>query len=192
MSSPTPVALSVRDATAADAAACAALYAPYVRGTTISFEEEAPDAAEVARRIARAQERHAWIVAEEPGAGDSGGDGPRVVAYAYAGPFSGRAAYRWSCEVSVYAELGRRRSGVGRLLYGELFARLGRRGYRSLFAGVAEPNAASAGLHAAMGFERVGTYRRVGFKHGAWRDVTWWQRALGEDGPAGEPPAEPR
>ncbi|WP_432535091.1 GNAT family N-acetyltransferase [Kineococcus arenarius] len=187
MSSPTPVALSVRDATAADAAACAALYAPYVRETTISFEYDPPDEAELARRIARAQERHAWVVAEEATA-----DGPHVVAYAYAGPFSGRAAYRWSCEVSVYAELGRRRSGVGRLLYGELFARLERRGYRSLFAGVAEPNPASAGLHAAMGFERVGTYRRVGFKHGAWRDVTWWQRTLGEDGPAGEPPAEPR
>ncbi|WP_337060134.1 GNAT family N-acetyltransferase [Kineococcus sp. G2] len=187
MSSPAPAALSVRDATADDAAACAALYAPYVRETAISFESEPPDAAELARRIARAQERHAWVVAEEPGE-----RGPRVVAYAYAGPFSGRAAYRWSCEVSVYAELGRRRSGVGRLLYGELFARLERRGYRSLFAGVAEPNEASAGLHAAMGFERVGTYRRVGFKHGAWRDVTWWQRTLGEDGLAGEPPAEPR
>ncbi|WP_432483633.1 GNAT family N-acetyltransferase [Kineococcus esterisolvens] len=185
---PHPVPLTVRDATVADAAACAALYAPYVRETTISFESDPPDAAEVARRIARAQEEHAWLVAEETTA-----DGPRVVAYAYAGPFSGRAAYRWSCEVSVYAELGRRRSGVGRLLYGALFERLEQRGYRAVFAGVAEPNGASAGLHAAMGFEPVGTYRRVGWKHGAWRDVTWWQRTLGEDREApGEAPAEPR
>ncbi|WP_432572563.1 GNAT family N-acetyltransferase [Kineococcus sp. SYSU DK005] len=186
MSSPTP--LTVRDATPADAAACAAIYAPYVRATAVSFEEEAPGEAELARRIAAAQERHAWLVAEE-----RTGEGPRVLAYAYAGPFSGRAAYRWSCEASVYAELGRRRTGAGRLLYGALFERLERRGYRAVFAGVAEPNEASAGLHRATGFEPVGTYRRVGFKHGAWHDVTWWQRRLGEDREEpGRAPAEPR
>ncbi|WP_432496577.1 GNAT family N-acetyltransferase [Kineococcus gypseus] len=180
--------LSVRDATPDDAGACAALYAPYVRGTAVSFEEEPPDAAEVGRRIARAQQRHAWLVAEEAGA-----DGPRVVAYAYAGPFAARPAYRWSCEVSVYAETGRRRTGAGRLLYGELLARLERRGYHAVLAGVTEPNPASTGLHVATGFERVGTYRRVGFKHGAWHDVTWWQRRLGEDaGVGGRAPAEPR
>ncbi|NAZ86986.1 GNAT family N-acetyltransferase [Kineococcus sp. T90] len=179
--------MTVRDAVAADAAACAAIYAPYVRGTVVSFEAEAPDAAELARRIAAAQERHAWLVAEE-----GAPQGPRVVAYAYAGPFSGRAAYRWSCEVSVYAETGRRRTGAGRLLYAALLQRLEQRGYRAAFAGVAEPNPASSGLHRATGFEPVGTYRRVGFKHGAWRDVTWWQRPLGVDDPHGAAPAEPR
>ena len=51
------------------------------------------------------------------------------------------------------------------------------------------PNEASEGLHRALGFEPVGTYRRIGYKHGAWHDVAWTQRVIagGED-----PPVEPR
>jgi phosphinothricin acetyltransferase len=58
-------------------------------------------------------------------------------------------------------------------------------------AGMTLPNDASVGLHRALGFEPVGTYRRIGFKHGAWHDVAWVQRALadGQDPPADEPPA---
>ena len=51
------------------------------------------------------------------------------------------------------------------------------------------PNEASAGLHGALGFEPVGVYRRVGWKHGAWHDVAWMQRALGADE---DPPVKPR
>lgn len=93
----------VRDAAAEDAEACAAIYAPYVTGTTITFETEAPGVPEMAARIAEAQREHAWVVLEEDG---------RVVGYAYGGPFKTRAAYRWSCEVSVYLELGDRKSVV--------------------------------------------------------------------------------
>jgi phosphinothricin acetyltransferase len=169
----------VRDAVAADAAACAAIYAPYVRETAISFETEAPDADEVARRIADAQREHAWLVLCEDG---------RVVGYAYGGPFRQRAAYRWACEVSVYLERGRRRTGAGRALYEALLPRLAARGYRTALAGMTLPNEASVGLHRALGFEPVGTFRRVGYKHGAWHDVAWAQIVLtGGD----EPPADP-
>ena len=92
--------------------------------------------------------------------------------------------------MSVYLEPGRRRTGAGRLLYGALFDRLAARGYRRALAGVALPNEASLGLHRALGFADVGTYRRVGWKGGAWHDVTWLQRDLGHD--ADGPPAEPR
>lgn len=98
--------------------------------------------------------------------------------YAYAGPFKARAAYRWSCEVSVYLELGRRRTGGGWLLYEALFAHLAERGFRTAVAGLTLPNDASVGLHRAMGFESVGTYRRIGWKNGAWRDVAWVQRTI--------------
>ncbi|MHB8243301.1 MAG: GNAT family N-acetyltransferase, partial [Solirubrobacteraceae bacterium] len=99
-----------------------------------------------------------------------------------------RAAYRWACEVSVYLEVSRRRTGGGKALYEALFAQLAERGLRMAVAGMTLPNEASEGLHRAMGFEPVGTYRRIGFKQGAWHDVAWMQRALiaGED-----PPAEP-
>lgn len=165
----------IRDATRDDAAACAAIYAPYVRDTAITFECDPPSPEEMARRIADARRTHAWVVLE---------DGGRVVGYAYSGPYKQRAAYQWSCEVSVYVELGRRRSGAGRALYEALFARLAERGYRTLVAGTTLPNDASVGLHRAMGFEPVGTYRRIGWKHGAWHDVAWTQRRLvPADGP---------
>ena len=169
----------IRDATERDAEACAAIYAPYVTGTAITFENEAPTAAEMAARIADAQRAHAWLVLC---------DGGRVAGYAYGHEFKERAAYRWSCEVSVYLEPGRRRTGAGRALYGALFDRLARRGFRTALAGMTLPNEASVGLHRALGFEPVGTYRKIGWKHGAWHDVAWAQRpiATGED-----PPPEP-
>jgi L-amino acid N-acyltransferase YncA len=172
--------MTIRDATPADAGGCVAVYAPYVHDTAVTFELEAPDAATMAARIAAAQARWAWLVAE---------DAENVVGYAYAGEYKTRAAYRWACEVSVYLEPGLRRTGLGRSLYEALFARLAARGYRTAVAGMTLPNDASAGLHRALGFEPVGTYRRVGWKHERWHDVAWVQRTLLD---APDPPAEPR
>lgn len=169
----------IRDATVADAAACSAIYAPYVSSTATTFETEAPGAAEFGRRIEVALASHAWVVLAESG---------RVVGYAYGTEFKSRAAYRWTCEVSVYLELGHRRTGAGRSLYEALFERLAARGFRTAVAGMTLPNDASVGLHRALGFEAVGTYRRVGWKHDSWHDVAFVQRtlAVGDD-----PPAEP-
>jgi phosphinothricin acetyltransferase len=160
---------SVRDASERDADSCAAIYAPYVTDTAITFETEPPTAADMAARIAAASRSHAWLVLEHD---------DRVVGYAYGGRFQPRAAYRWAAEVSVYLELGRRRTGAGRALYEALFARLVERGYRIAIAGMTLPNDASVGLHHAMGFKPVGTYEQVGFKHGRWHDVAWTQRVL--------------
>ena len=154
------------------AARCADIYAPYVRDTAISFEAEPPTAEEMAARITEAQRRHAWLVLEDDGV---------VTGYAYGGPFMARAAYQWSATVSVYLEPGRRRTGAGRALYTALFDRLAERGVRTVLAGIALPNEASAGLHRAVGFEPAGTYRRVGWKHGRWHDVAWYQRDLTDD-----------
>jgi phosphinothricin acetyltransferase len=173
--------LTVRDADApCDAAACAAIYAPHVEGSAVSFEEQPPSAAEMAARIERVAATHAWLVAELAG---------RVVGYAYACPFQARPAYRWSVSVSVYVDAAARGRGVGRTLYLELFAGLRARGFRMACAGITLPNAASVALHEALGFEPVGVNRQIGWKEGAWRDVGWWQLELS---PAGEEaPAEP-
>jgi L-amino acid N-acyltransferase YncA len=166
----------IRSATAADAVACAAIYAPYVTDSAISFETEAPTPAEMAERIATSI---AWFVLDDDG---------RIGGYAYAARFHPRAAYRWACEVSVYLELGRRRTGAGRALYDVLLPHLARRGYRSAIAGMTLPNPASEGLHRTLGFEPVGTYRAIGYKAGAWHDVHWTQRSLAT---GDAPPAEP-
>jgi phosphinothricin acetyltransferase len=171
--------LTIRDATERDGEACAAIYAPYVTGSAISFEEDPPGPAEMSARIAAAA-AYAWLVLE---------DGGEVIGYAYGHRFSERAAYRWSCETSIYLAADRHRTGGGRLLYEALLARLAARGYRRAIAGMTLPNEASAGLHRALGFEPVGVYRKVGWKRGAWHDVAWVQKTITpEDAPLVEPP----
>lgn len=173
----------VRPATAADATGCVAIYAPYVTDTAITFETEVPSADEMAGRIADAQRAHAWLVLVESGA---------PVGFAYGAPFKARAAYQWSCEVSIYLVRGLRRSGAGRALYDPLLARLAERGYRRAFAGITQPNTASNGLHRAFGFAEVALFGRVGWKHGAWHDVAWLQRDLLPSGHETDPPNEIR
>ena len=159
----------IRDAVTADAERCAAIYAPYVRETAISFESEPPGAGETARRIAEAQRAHAWLVLEADGA---------VVGYAYGGPSMARAAYQWATTVSVYLDGGRRRTGGGRALYEVLFDRLAARGHRTALAGIALPNEASIALHRRAGFEFIGVFKSVGRKFDCWHDVAWYQRML--------------
>jgi len=170
----------IREATAEDAAACAAIYTPYVTDTAITFEYEPPSAEEMGRRIAAAQREHAWLVHEADG---------NIAGYAYATRYKERAAYQWAAEVSVYVEMGRRRTGAGRALYEALFERLAERGYRIAVAGLTLPNEASEGLHRAVGFEPVGVYRRIGWKLGRWHDVARVTKRLVDDDGA---PREPR
>ena len=160
---------TIRIATTADAAAFAELYAPYVHGQITSFELEAPDAAEMARRVDDTLPRWPWLTAERDGV---------VLGYAYACEHRKRAAYQWSVDVAVYLHAAARRQGIGRALYSELFAILRRQGYVNAYAGIALPNVASVGLHETLGFRPVGIYEKVGFKLGAPRDVGWWQLAL--------------
>ena len=171
-------ALVVRRATPDDAVACQAIYAPYVRDTVISLEMDPPSVPEVRDRMERSLETHDWLVLED----DLG-----IRGYAYGSAYRSRAAYRWACEVSVYVETGRRRSGAGRVLYEALFPRLVDRGYLTALAGMTLPNPGSEGLHRSLGFEDVGTWRRIGWKFGAWHDVLWMQRRLAA---GSEPPAE--
>lgn len=172
---------TIRIATRADATACAAIYAPYVAATPITFETVPPDAAEMACRIDAANQRHAWLVMVEQG---------RVVGYAYGSTFATRAAYGWAAEGSIYLHLDCHGAGRGRALYSELIERLRRRGYRRLVDIVTQPNEPSLGLHRAFDFAVVGTLYRVGWKNGSWHDVTYLELDLApETGADHIPPA---
>jgi L-amino acid N-acyltransferase YncA len=159
----------IRDATAEDAAACAAIYAPYVTGTAITFETEVTTAAAFADRIAAAQRRHAWLVAERDG---------EVVGYAYGTALRPRPAYDAACETTVYLRRGVRRTGLGRALVTTLLPRLEDLGMRRALACIALPNDASVGLHRALGFREAGVWQRVGWKLDRWWDVAWFQKDL--------------
>jgi len=163
-------ALVIRPATSADAAAIQAIYAPFVTDTAISFEEVPPTVDAMAQRITNAQAGgHAFLAAA---------DGDAILGYAYAGAHRARPAYRASVDVSAYVAPGGHRRGIGRRLYEHLLQDLAAKNFHAAFAGITQPNAASVGLHEALGFTHVGTYHEVGFKLGAWHDVGWWQRLL--------------
>ena len=161
---------AIRDATAADAAALAAIYSHYIRTSTVTFEEQPVDAAEMARRIDGVRGNGLpWLVLEEAGA---------VVAYAYATPWKPRSAYRFSVEVTVYVADGAHRRGHARALYAALFERLRTLGMHAALAGVTLPNDPSIALHEAMGMRKVAHLPEVGFKFGRWLDVGYWHRVL--------------
>ncbi len=171
----------IRHAEPDDAGDCAALYAPYVIEGVASLEDRAPDTAEMATRIEQISARYPWLVAELDG---------QVIGYAYASQHRVRASYRWAADTTVYISNAHHRRGVGRALYAALLPLLARQGYYVACAGITLPNEGSVGLHESFGFEPVGVYEGVGFKHGAWRDVGWWQTRL-RDQPPGVAPAEP-
>ena len=172
---------TIRLATEGDAEQIAAIYAPNVTDTIISFELEPPTADEMRRRIEITLQRYPWLVCERQG---------RLLGYAYAGAHRSRAAYQWSVDVSVYVHEEARRTGVGRALYASLFAALEHQGFYNAYAGATLPNPASVGLHEGVGFRRVGVYRGVGYKLGGWHDVVWWHRPLRELAANPDPPAD--
>ncbi|WP_336362629.1 GNAT family N-acetyltransferase [Halalkalicoccus salilacus] len=43
-------------------------------------------------------------------------------------------------------------------------------------------------LHESMGFDPVGTYRRVGYKRDEWHDVRWYERSIGKHAEEADPP----
>ena len=155
----------------ADAGAMLGIYRHYVDTSWVSFEETAPDLPEFSARVAKYLAGWSCLVAEQQG---------QVVGYAYGSAHRDRPAYRWSVETTNYVRPGVQRAGIGRGLYRELFPRLEARGYCNAYAGVALPNEASVGLHLAVGFQSIGTFPRVGFRCGAWRDVAWFHRPLSD------------
>ena len=161
---------SLRDATPDDASAIAAIYAPFVTDTAISFEETPPTAADIAARIAQTQKGYPYLVAESDG---------RVVAYAYAGAYRTRHAYRFTAEVTAYAHEAGRGHGIGAALYDEVLARLTGAGFHTAVAIITLPNEASVRFHERMGFRHVGTIAEVGHKFDQWHDTGIWQRDLG-------------
>ena len=165
--------MEIRMGNARDAEAVRQIYKPIVEQTAISFELVVPTTEQIAERITQRQPLHPWLVVTEA---------DQVLGYAYAGPFSGRAAYDWSVEASVYLDESVRGKRVGVGLYTALFGILVAQGYRRIMAGITLPNVASVALHEKMGLSQVGVYRSVGWKFDQWHDVGWWQGALRGEG----------
>jgi phosphinothricin acetyltransferase len=168
---PSPAARThARLATPDDGPACAAIYAPYVADTSISFELVPPDGAEMGARIARTIARTPWVVVEVDGV---------VRAYAYATRHRERPAYDWTVETAVYVDRDFARQGLGRIAMQAVLAILRLQGAHLVVAGITLPNEGSVELHLRLGFERIGGFEAIGWKRGAWHGVDWFALELG-------------
>ena len=164
--------LLIRPSTAADLPAITAIYAWNVRHGTGTFELEAPDDAEMARRRDDVLDKGLpWLVAERAGL---------LLGYAYANHFRPRPAYRYCLEDSIYLAPQAQRQGVGRVLLAELLARCEAAGARQMLAVIGDStNLGSIGVHRTLGFVHTGTMQAAGWKFGRWLDVVIMQKSLG-------------
>lgn len=161
----------IRLANPTDAVAMLAIYAPYIRNTSLTFETGVPAVADFANRIRLYMENWPWLLYEKDG---------QVVGFAYASRYRERDAYQWSVECSVYVHDDHLRSGIGRALYEALFFILKAQGFTNVYAVINLPNDRSVAFHEKMGFKYFATYEKVGYKLGKWKDVGWWQLQLNE------------
>lgn len=177
--------VSIRMATEADAEEIRTIYAPYVTDTAITFEYDIPSAAEVSRRIRSTLQRYPYLVALEEN---------RIVGYAYASSFHGRAAYDWAVETSVYLKRDCQGKGVGKRLYQTLEDILKRQNIINLNACIAYTsvedvhlNNTSMAFHARLGYSKVAHFTKCGYKFGTWYDMIWMEKMLSEHPDVPEP-----
>lgn len=171
----------VRDVRADDIPALAEIYSHYVKNTAVTFEDDAPDAAEFGRRVAAVKKFYPYLVAEHEGT---------VMGYCHAGRFKDRSAYDWSVETTIYVKHDCRRSGVGAKLYAALEEALAHQGIVNLYACIACTgaedeylNADSVNFHERMGYITVGMFANCGNKFGRWYDMVWMAKCIGRHVP---------
>lgn len=163
----------IRNANSNDAENIAFIYNHYIDNTIITFEEDPVSAEDMKSRLAETVSSGLpWLVFE---------DGNSILGYAYASRWKGRCAYRFSVETTVYLSPSSTSKGIGTRLYKELLTRLKESSVHIAIGGVALPNPASVALHEKLGMEKVGEFKEVGFKFGAWVDVGYWQINLEVD-----------
>ena len=153
------------------------IYTAFVLETTISFEYEAPTVEEYLQRIKTNTTSYPWLVSLK---------NDQIIGFAYAGRHRYRTAYQWSPESTIYLSPGVHGKGIAGILYNTLFKLLRLQGYFNVYAGIGLPNSRSVGFHRSLGFEEIGIFKNVGYKHGNWHDTHWFQLQLNE--PVLDPP----
>ncbi len=161
--------ITIRPVEITDAQVIADIYAPYVTDTTITFEIEGPSADEFAQRITKTTKNFPYLVAEENG---------KLLGYAYASTYYARAAYDWTCELSIYLDSDVCGKGVGSFLYDALENELAQRGMVNLLACISLPNDTSIAFHQKRGFSQVAHFPKMGYKFDKWHDIVWLQKRL--------------
>lgn len=177
--------ITIRDAAVEDADRLLQIYSYYVQKTAITFEYDVPSLSAFQSRMEHTKRKYPYLVIEQDGT---------IQGYAYAGAFVGRAAYDWSCELTVYLDRAAQKCGLGRRLYEALAEKLKEMGITNLYACIAYPEVEddyltgnSAAFHAHLGFEKVGEFHRCGYKFGRWYNMIWMEKLIGEHRPVQAP-----
>lgn len=170
--------VTIRMAKQDDAARLLDIYRPYVQQTAVSFEYQIPSLAIFQERLQKTLQFYPYLVAEENN---------RILGYAYASPFQERAAYAWSCEVSIYLDMAARGKGLGRALYQALEKYLKEMGLLNLNACIASSeienpyvSRASQAFHEKCGYHLVAHFQKSGYKFDQWFDMIWMEKMIGE------------
>ena len=171
----------IRTANINDASSILAIYNPYIKDTSFTFETEIPAIAEFQKRIADYLINWPWLVAEDNG---------KTAGYAYASKYRERKGYQWCVESSIYIHEDYLQRGVGGVLYETLLEILKKQGFRNVYAVINLPNDRSVKFHEKCGFSFFAIYPNVGYKLGKWKNVGWWQIKLNEYGSDPEPPVQ--
>lgn len=168
----------IRNATIDDAERILEIYDHYVKNTAITFEYETPAIAEFEERMKNTMKKYPYLVILKDG---------HIVGYAYAGAFVGRAAYAWSCEMTVYLDHNVKKCGLGRMIYEALENELRKMGILNLYACIAYPETDdeylttnSADFHEHLGFVKVGEFHKCGCKFGRWYNMIWMEKIIGK------------
>lgn len=161
--------ITVRFARKEDAADLLSIYAPYVKETPVTFEYEVPSISEFESRIQSISDRYPYLAACRD---------DKILGYAYASAFKGRAAYDWSVETSVYISREARRTGIGSLLYGRLEEILKKQNICNLCACITYPNPESIAFHEKFGYNTVAHFHKSGYKFNTWYDMIWMEKFI--------------
>lgn len=169
--------MMIRTAETSDAERLLNIYTYYVKHTAITFDYDTPLVGQFRERIGNTLKKYPYLVLEDNGI---------IYGYAYAGPFKGRAAYDRSCEVTIYLDHEEKGRGYGRKLYEALEEELKKRGFLNLYACIGDPieedeylTRNSEQFHQHMGYTKVGTFHKCGYKFGRWYNMIWMEKFIG-------------
>lgn len=166
----------IRDWEPVDAAACHAIYVPFVTDTVITFEYDPPSLDEYRRRFEKFAVDDPVLVAEFDGT---------VVGFAYATQLRWKPAYQWTRETTIYLAPESRGRGWGRVLYTALIDLMTLQGTRRIYGITSDTSGASGKFHEMMGFTFETRLEKSGFKLGRWIPIDWYVLEIpGEDPPA--------
>jgi len=152
-----------------DYARCLEIYNWYIQNSTATLEFDPLTLEQFAARIERIRQGYPYYVCEDDGA---------VIGYCYLDPFGVRKGYRYTCDLAIYVDRSRRKTGAGRILLDTVLAAGKAQGLRDVIAVITDENEASLAFHTRMGFREAGHMVGVADKFGRRFGVVYMQKTL--------------